>query len=679
MTTGRPVFPYLEAVSRNLGWLSEAEQLALRYKKVAVVGAGGVGGVHLATLARLGVQRFHIADFDHYEIANFNRQVGARISTIGRPKVEVMAEDLRAINPECDIKVFDRGVTDSNLEEFLDGVDLFIDGFDFFVIDLRAKAFARCREKGIPAITAAPLGMGTSYLVFTPQGMSFEEYFRLQGLGEYEKYANFLVGLAPRALHRSYLVDPEKLDLAKKRGPSTFMGCELAAGVTGAEAVKLLLGRGPVYAAPYYTHFDAYRGKMVRGKLRWGNAGPLQRLKLRLVHRMVRKALQAPPSSAPLVEPVASEMQAILELGRWAPSGDNVQPWRFRVIDDERLEIRLVDNGERANIYEFDSGRPTWISMGCLLESLRVAASAFGRGFDWRLEGTRVDVTFPRDPDVVAEPEVKVLTMRSVDRRPYRRDPLSREAKDALEAAVGLDYRVIWRESGAERWEMAKLSALATDVRLRLPETFDVHRQMLDWRRPLSPTGIPSAATGLDAPTRKIMRWSMQDWRRVSRMNSMPGSLLPVKAQLDWLPGWSCGAQFAIVRREPGDGGIQDALETGIAFQRFWLTATRLGLVLQPNFAVQCFAFYGGELPTSLEAGKARAGELAARFRAVLGFEPASMAALGRIGTPRGSQSARSVRRPLSELQWTDSEPLAEPAMAAAERQGPERVGASRH
>ena len=72
---------YQQAYARNIGWVTPAEQAALRGKRVAIAGMGGVGGVHLLTLARLGIGAFHIADFDTFDIANFNRQVGATMST----------------------------------------------------------------------------------------------------------------------------------------------------------------------------------------------------------------------------------------------------------------------------------------------------------------------------------------------------------------------------------------------------------------------------------------------------------------------------------------------------------------------------------------------------------------------------------------------------------------------
>ena len=146
------VFSYEEAFSRNLGWFTQSEQQALRDKTVAIAGMGGVGGVHLLTLARLGIANFKIADMDEFEVANFNRQVGAMVSTLNQPKVEVLARMARDINPEAKVAEFPDGVNDGNLEEFLDGVDLFIDGFAFFVLEIRRKTFARCRELGIPAV-----------------------------------------------------------------------------------------------------------------------------------------------------------------------------------------------------------------------------------------------------------------------------------------------------------------------------------------------------------------------------------------------------------------------------------------------------------------------------------------------------------------------------------------------
>lgn len=278
-------FSYDAAFSRNLGWVTRAEQDSLRGKRIAIAGMGGVGGVHLLTLARLGVGAFHIADFDRFDIVNFNRQVGATISTLGQPKVDVLADMALDINPELQIRRFPAGINDNNLADFFDGVDLYVDGLDFFAFAARQATFAACARLGIPAITAAPLGMGTAVLNFLPGKMTFEEYFGWGDLPDADKALRFLVGLAPAGLHGKYLVDPSAINLKEQRGPSTIMGCQLCAGAAATEALKILLGRGDVLAAPRGFHFDGYRNRLVRTWRPGGNRHPLQRLAMAIAKR----------------------------------------------------------------------------------------------------------------------------------------------------------------------------------------------------------------------------------------------------------------------------------------------------------------------------------------------------------------------------------------------------------
>ena len=277
------IFDYQNAFSRNIGWVTESEQARLQSARVGIGGLGGVGGVHLLTLARLGIGGFSIADFDVFDIVNFNRQVGANISTLGRPKIDVLSEMARDINPEIDLRVFPKGIQADSLEAFLDGVDVYVDGLDFFAFDARRMTFAACEKKGIPIVTAAPLGMGTALLVFGPGGMSFEEYFGFDGCDDMEMAIRFLVGLSPAMLQRGYVADMSRINLAEHRGPSSIAACQLCAGVAAIETLKLLLGRNGVRFAPWGSQFDAYRMRYVRTWRPWGHKNPLQRLMIALV------------------------------------------------------------------------------------------------------------------------------------------------------------------------------------------------------------------------------------------------------------------------------------------------------------------------------------------------------------------------------------------------------------
>ena len=282
-------FDYDAAFSRNIGWVTRSEQGALCSKRIAIAGMGGVGGGHLLTLARLGVGAFNIADFDTFDIVNFNRQAGATLSSLGRPKVEVLGTMLRDINPDSDVRAFPEGVSAQNLEDFLRDVDLYVDALDFFAFDARRAIFAACHRLGIPAITAAPLGMGAAVLIFMPGGMSFEDYFCLDGCDEEEMAVRLLLGLSPAMLQISYLADRSRVNLEERRGPSTGAACQICAGIIATESLKILLGRGGLRVAPRGYQYDAYRNRLVKTWRPGGNRNPLQRVALWVARRQLKQ------------------------------------------------------------------------------------------------------------------------------------------------------------------------------------------------------------------------------------------------------------------------------------------------------------------------------------------------------------------------------------------------------
>ncbi len=285
-----PQWSYSEAFKRNRGLITEAEQEKLRNSRVAIAGMGGVGGVHLATLARLGIGKFTIADPDTFDIANFNRQYGATLAALGRNKAEAMAEVALTINPELEIEVFSEPVNEQNVDKFLAGVDLYVDGLDFFAIDARRLVFRRAAEQGTWSVTAGPIGFSTAWLSFDPQGMSFDHYFDVHDdMPKMDQLVAFAVGLTPRATHLAYM-DLKEVDIANQAGPSAGLACQLASGVVGAESIKVLLQKPKLRAAPYYAQFDAYRMQFRHGRLRKGNRGVLQRLKRNFLKRRVTRA-----------------------------------------------------------------------------------------------------------------------------------------------------------------------------------------------------------------------------------------------------------------------------------------------------------------------------------------------------------------------------------------------------
>lgn len=281
-------FDYTEAFSRNRGWITGSEAEKLSHVKVAIAGMGGVGGHYAEVLARLGVQRFHIADFDKFEIGNFNRQNGALVSNIGRAKIEVLQERILQINPNAEITTFPNGVNDDNLADFIKGVDLYCDGLDFFVLKLREKLFRALKENNIPAITVAPIGMGAALLVFDKDSMSFDDYFGMHKETDIKgKALRFLIGLSPSMQQSKYLVEKSRMNFETQKAPSLPMGCYLCGGVLGSTALKILLQRGRVYTAPHSLHYDIYNNTLVHKRIHFGYRNPLQALKLYLAKKLL--------------------------------------------------------------------------------------------------------------------------------------------------------------------------------------------------------------------------------------------------------------------------------------------------------------------------------------------------------------------------------------------------------
>ncbi|HHL32779.1 MAG TPA: HesA/MoeB/ThiF family protein, partial [Desulfobulbaceae bacterium] len=89
---------------RNQGALDAGEQQQLIRSAVAVCGCGGLGGMVIENLARIGVGRLRIVDPDSFTVSNLNRQLGATLTTLGDNKAEVMARRIRSINESCRIE-----------------------------------------------------------------------------------------------------------------------------------------------------------------------------------------------------------------------------------------------------------------------------------------------------------------------------------------------------------------------------------------------------------------------------------------------------------------------------------------------------------------------------------------------------------------------------------------------
>jgi len=265
----------------------------LRHKRVAIAGMGGVGGVHLLTLARLGIGAFHIADFDVFDLVNFNRQAGAAVSTLGQPKTQVMAGLAKDINPEVDVKVFSEGVSEHNLSEFLTGIHC-----------RRARFSRRC---GAPRYllrlrkTRHPRHQrcAPGYVGNAPEFLSGQNNV-LKNTSSWDNCRNRTRRCTsywnPRRCSRWNISSTRCGSIWPHIAfpPRQCHACYVPS-VTATEALKMRLKRGEARAAPHGLHFDAHRSKPAHILRPGGHRNPLQQLVQALAPRqlaaMQRRAL----------------------------------------------------------------------------------------------------------------------------------------------------------------------------------------------------------------------------------------------------------------------------------------------------------------------------------------------------------------------------------------------------
>lgn len=351
-------------------------------------------------------------------------------------------------------------------------------------------------------------------------------------------------------------------------------------------------------------------------------------------------------------------IENILDIARWAPSGDNTQPWRFEIVDDLHFVVHGFDTREHC-VYDLD-GHPSQIALGALLENIHIAAAEFGHVAEFKRrmgapeEKPTFDVFLRPDESARSDALFPCIPVRATQRRCMSPRPLSADQKNLLERSVAPNHRIIWLDGWKNKLKVANLMFKNAKVRLTMPEAYEVHKSIIEWNAQYSEDKIPDKAIGLDPIATKLMKWALQSWQRVAFFNTfLAGTALP-RVELDWLPGLFCAGHFVLVaEQEPKT--TDDYVSGGRAMQRFWLTATKLGLQIQPEMTPLIFSRYVREqIPfTKVMKIQENARKLSENFKGLIGEQTFTHAVfMGRIGFGEKPRS-RSIRQPLAKLVTT--------------------------
>lgn len=273
----------------------------------------------------------------------------------------------------------------------------------------------------------------------------------------------------------------------------------------------------------------------------------------------------------------------------YAPSGDNSQPWRFR-IDGDSILLLNVPNAD-STLYNFRQ-RGSYFAHGTIIENLSILA---------REKGYRLDAAlFPDIPDVTAiltfsrSAEApgslsSAIEKRCTNRKPYKRVPLDRTHRGALLASVENTDRAELRFVEGDDQVAALAKTVSVNERL-LMENRTLHDflfGMIRWSREdeRRAPGLYLKTMELPPPVQIMFRLVLKHWAFVRFFNVFGLSrFIPVQSRA----GYRASSAFgAIVISGTAN---EDFVEAGRAMQRVWLTATSLGLNVQPVTAIPYLA-----------------------------------------------------------------------------------------
>ncbi|UUV18912.1 HesA/MoeB/ThiF family protein [Fusobacteria bacterium ZRK30] len=200
----------MDRYSRNKKMISTDEQKKLSESTVVILGVGGLGGYVLEMLARIGVGKLLLVDFDKFEVSNLNRQIISTEDNLGLLKVEEAKKRVEIINPEIKVVAVNKKISDHNIDGIIKGADIVVDALDSS--RLKRVVEKSCAKNKIPMVHGAIGGWIAQVAVIMP--------------------GDFI-------LDKIYSGD----DLENKMGNPSFTPA-LAASIQVGEVIKFLLNKG---------------------------------------------------------------------------------------------------------------------------------------------------------------------------------------------------------------------------------------------------------------------------------------------------------------------------------------------------------------------------------------------------------------------------------------------------
>ncbi|APR83156.1 Putative MOLYBDOPTERIN BIOSYNTHESIS PROTEIN MOEY [Minicystis rosea] len=569
--------------SRNRYKIKPDEQDVVATKRIGVIGLS-VGQASAVTLAQEGIGRaYRLADFDRLSLSNMNR-LRTSVDAINVPKVVIAAREMFEIDPYLSIEVWPEGLTEANLDVFLTGggkLDLLVEECD----DLFMKVLARERAK---ALRIAVI-MDTN-----ERGMMDVERFDLEP--ERPLLHGLLAGIGAEDVKRlktrdkvPYMVRILGQDLFSARFVPSLMEIDETIGSWPQLASGVALGAALVTDVARRILLDQFRGsgryfvdldELIKDGANVTLAPP--------------EPLDAPVSPLAL-EPLSLELpnargelsrediRRIVAHGMQAPSGGNIQPWRFQA---RGTTLRCFVDEKRAGVMLDWDWRGTYLAMGAAVENMALAAGAAGIDTAVRPfpepgnRGVVADVTFSIAGRKEASPLVDFITRRATNRKLGKRVELPAEQREALrEAAAAAGGRLQVVTDPRQLDVIGHIVGSGDRVRFLSKR---LHGELMGEVR-WTPEEVESTRDGIDLKTLELSRTDLaatrlsRSWNNILFLREIGGGRALEKSGRDAIEA----ASAVCFLTHPG-ASPEGYFRGGRALERVWLTATKLGLAVQP-------------------------------------------------------------------------------------------------
>jgi nitroreductase/molybdopterin/thiamine biosynthesis adenylyltransferase len=576
--------------SRNQYKITAAEQADLAGRTIAVAGLS-VGAASAFTLAQEGVgSRFRLADFDRLSLSNLNR-LRASVTDVGLPKVVIAARQMYEIDPYLDIAIWPEGLTEDNADAFLTGdgrADLFIEECDDLYIKVLARERARAHgiavlmetnERGMLDVERFDLEPDRPVLHGLIDGVAATD---LKGLPVREKVPHVLRILGPENLSERMAPSLMEIGHTLSSWPQLASGVALGAALLTDTARRVLLGQftasGRFFVDPAQLVRDGAQAHTAP------SAPPATR---------PAPGPTAQTRTSPLVLPGPGEalgeegIRRLVAYGIQAPSGGNVQPWKF--LARGPVLLCRTDDTQPPTLLDFQ-GTATQLAIGAAVENIDLAARAAGWACHVRPFPEPADprtvcaLTFSRAPHTPRPELVDWIERRATNRRPGPARPLEEAHRQALmRCAADSGARLHLVTDRAELEETGRILGAGDRLRMLSPR---LHQEMMTELR-WTPEEVRTTRDGIDIATLEVDSADLaglslaRHWPHLAFVRHVGGGRAFEEGART-----SVAASSAIGCLTTTGTGSHAYFDGGRALQRLWLTATSLGLGFQPVTAL---------------------------------------------------------------------------------------------